>query len=188
MAIDQESAASSLSDVERVQKRTLELVRYSYASRYQLVWGVLVALGYIAQYLRPESGISIWAAVIFAGIVGGAVFRIGRSRIRGQPADYRWVWGQVAVVAFGLLWTGVFTDATPRQLSALWPSFFMFWMVIFGIFFGRFYVILGLVVSVLTAIVYLWSGDLFLPCMAVIVGGALIASGLYLRRIGLGSR
>jgi len=185
MAIDQENAASSLNDVARMEKRTLELVRYSYASGYQLLWGILVAIGYVAQYLRPESGIFIWAIVIVSGVLGGVVFRIGRARSTGRPADYRWVWGQLAVVAFGMLWTGVFTDATPRQLSALWPSFFMFWMVIFGIFFGRFYVMLGLIVTALTTIVYLWSGDLFLPCMAVIVGGALIASGLYLRRIGL---
>jgi hypothetical protein len=185
MAIDQESAASSLSDVARVEQRTRERVRYAFASRYQLLWGVLVAIGYVAQYLRPQSGITIWTVVVIAGILGGVVFRVRRERVTGRPSDYRWVWGQMAVIAFGLLWTGVFTEATPRQLSALWPSFFMFWMVIFGIFFGRFYVILGLGVTALIATVYLWSGDLFLPCMAVIVGGALIASGLYLRRIGL---
>jgi len=185
MAIDQESAASSLSDVARMEQRTRELVRYSYASGYQLLWGVLVAVGYIAQYIRPESGKVSWLAVLVVGILGGVTFRVWRAKSSGRPADYRWVWGQLAVVAFGMLWTGFFMDATPRQLSALWPSFFMFWMVIFGIFFGRFYVILGLGVTALIAIVYLWSGDLFLPLMAVVMGGALIASGLYLRRIGL---
>ena len=35
----------------------------------------------------------------------------------------------------------------------------MFWMVIFGIFFGRFFVILGLIVTALTVAGFLWAGD-----------------------------
>jgi len=185
MAIDPEDAASALSDLERVELRTRELVRYSFAAPYHLIWGVLVAFGYLAEYHRPEWGWAIWSAVLFGGVFGGVVFRLWRSRTTGRPADYRFLWAQIAVVAFGALWTGLFTDATPRQLNALWPSFFMFWMVIFGIFFGRFYAILGLGVTALTAIGYQWAGGLFLPWMAVVAGGALIASGLYLRRIGL---
>jgi hypothetical protein len=185
MAIDQESAASSLSDVERVEMRTRELVRYSYAATYQLLWGVLVAIGYLTHWAHPETADYTWPAVLIAGLLGGVVLRVRRARNSGRPADYRWVWGQVAVVVFGFMWTSLYMHAGERQLIAIWPTFFMFWMVVFGIFFGRFYVILGLGVTVLTAIGYLWSGDIFLPWMAVVAGGALIASGLYLRSIGL---
>jgi len=185
MPIDQESAANSLSEVARMENRTRELIRYSYAAYYQILWGVLVATGYLVHWIHPETARISWWIVLAAGILGSAMGRAWRARATGRPADYRWVWGQVAVVAFGTLWTGLFMDAVPRQLVALWPTFFMFWMVVFGIFFGRFFVILGLFVTVLTAIGYLWSGNYFLPWMAVVAGGALIASGLYLRRIGL---
>ena len=185
MAIDQESAASSLSDIARTENRTRELVRYAYAATYQLIWGVLVAIGYLAHWAHPATARISWLVVLAAGILGGIVFRALRARASGRPADYRWVWGQLAVVAFGTLWTGLFIHAAPRQMVVLWPTFFMFWMVVFGIFFGRFYVVLGLAVTALTAIGYVWAGDWLLPWMAVVAGGALIASGLYLRRIGL---
>jgi hypothetical protein len=186
MATDRENAASSLSDVARMESRTRELVRYSYASNYQLLWGVLVAAGYLVHWAHPATATISWAVVLAGGILGGLIFRILGARGSGRPADYRWVWGQFAVVVFGLLWTGLFIHGEPRQLIVLWPTFFMFWMVIFGIFFGRFYVILGLSVTALTAIGFVWSGDWLLPWMAVVAGGTLIASGLYLRRIGLG--
>jgi hypothetical protein len=185
MAIEPQDAAASLSDVERIERRTRELARYAFASSFQLLWGVLVAIGYLFNWAYPKFADYTWAAVLIAGISGSLLLRVWRARTTGRPVDHRWMWGQIAVVAFGFLWTGLFTDLAPRQLVAIWPTFFMFWMVIFGIFFGRFYVVLGLGVTVLTAIGYVWSGDWFLPWMAVVAGGALIASGLYLRRIGL---
>jgi len=185
MATDPESAAASLSDVARVEQRTREAVRYSYAASYQLLWGVLVAAGYLAEYFSPRNGWTIWIAVLVLSVGGGIVIRARRARDSGRPADYRVVWAQLALIAFGILWTELFSDPTTRQINALWPSFFMFAMVLFGIFVGRFYVILGISVTALTAIGYLWLGNLYLPWMAVVAGGALIASGLYLRRIGL---
>lgn len=185
MSIEQENAAASLSDVERVERRTREAVRYSYASTYQLIWGVLVSAGYLVHWAHPETANYSWLAVLVLGLTGGLAFRVLRARSAGRPTDYRWVWGQLAVVAFGMLWTNLLTDVTTRQLIAVWPTFFMFWMVAFGIFFGRFFVMLGLGVTALTAIGYLWSGALFLPWMAVVAGGGLVASGLYLRRLGL---
>jgi len=188
LSIDQESAATSLSDVERMEKRTRELVRYAFASTYQLLWGVLVAIGYLLHWAHPETAPYTWIGVLVCGLAGGVIFRFRRAQTTGRPADYRWVWGQLAVVVFGFMWTLLYMHAGQRQLIAIWPTFFMFWMVIFGIFFGRFYVFLGLGVTALTAIGYLWSGEWFLPWMAVVAGGTLIASGLYLRRIGLDHR
>ena len=83
--IEQENAAASLSDVDRVEKRTRELVRYSFAATYQLLWGVLVAVGYVAQYLHPLWGVYIWAAVIALGLFGGLAFRLQRARGTGRP-------------------------------------------------------------------------------------------------------
>ena len=122
MSIEQENAAASLSDVDRVEKRTRELVRYSFAATYQLLWGVLVAVGYVAQYLHPLWGVYIWAAVIALGLFGGLAFRLQRARGTGRPPDYRWVRGQVAVVAFGILWTGLFTDASHASSARCGPA------------------------------------------------------------------
>jgi hypothetical protein len=183
--IEPQDAAASLSDVENIERRTREAVRYAYASNYQLIWGVLVTIGYLVHWAHPETARISWLVVLVIGILGGLTFRVLHARASGRPADYRWVWGQLAVVAYGFLWTGLLSDATSRQLTAIWPTFFMFWMVVFGIFFGRFFVILGLSVSALIAVGYLWAGDWFLPWMALVAGGGLIASGLYLRRIGL---
>lgn len=185
MAIQPQDAAASLSDVEAIQRRTREAVRYSYASTYQIMWGVLVGAGYLAEYAHPATAIYTWLAVIVLGIGGGAAIRLWRARLSGRPADWRVVYGQIALIAFGFLWTLVLTDATARQAAALWPTFYMFAMVLFGIWVGRFFIGLGLTVTVLVAIGYLWAGSWFLPAMAVVVGGGLIASGLYLRRIGL---
>lgn len=185
MAIEPQDAAASLTDVENIERRTREAVRYAYASTSQLLWGALIVIGYMIHWARPETARISWLVILVLGILGGVVFRIRRARAKGRPADFRWVWGQLAVVAYGFLWTGLLSDSTTRQLIAVWPTFFMFWMVVFGVFFGRFFVILGLTVTALIAVGYLWAGDWFLPWMAVAAGGGLISSGLYLRRIGL---
>lgn len=185
MTIEPQDAAASLSDVERIQRRTREAVRYAYASTYQIMWGILVATGYLAEYFSPRTASYSWIGLLIAGLVGGISIRRYRARKAGRPADWRVVYGQISLVAFGFLWTCVLTDASTRQISALWPTFYMFAMVLFGIWVGRFFVGLGLTVTVLVAIGYLWAGPWFLLWMAVVSGGALLASGLYLRRIGL---
>ncbi|HEY1722680.1 MAG TPA: hypothetical protein VGG27_15655 [Magnetospirillaceae bacterium] len=180
-----QDAAASLSDVEVIERRTREAVRYAYASTFQIMWGTLVAIGYIAEYISPKTDLYSWIAVLVVGIIGGITIRRSRANRSGRPVDWRVVYGQIALVAFGFLWTTLLTDATPRQINALWPTFYMFTMVLFGIWVGRFFVGLGLVVTALVAVGYLWAGDWFLPWMAVVAGGGCIASGLYLRRIGL---
>jgi hypothetical protein len=185
MAIEPRDAAASLSDVEAIQKRTREASRYAYASTYQIMWGVLVAIGYLLQYGSPATGLYSWCGVLIAGFGGGTVIRAGRARRSGRAADWRVFYGQVALVAFGIFWTTVLTHLTERQANAIWPTFYMFAMVLFGIWVGRFFVVLGLTVTILVGIGYLWAGAWFLPWMAVVVGGGLLASGLYLRRIGL---
>jgi hypothetical protein len=58
----------------------------------------------------------------------------------------------------------------------------MFGFVMFGLWVGRFFVWLGLLVTALILIGYRYSGDYFNLWMAITGGGALIVSGVFIRK------
>jgi hypothetical protein len=58
----------------------------------------------------------------------------------------------------------------------------MFGYALAGIWFGRAFIILGLMVTALTVVGYLWVGPWFNLYMAVVDGGGLMLCGLWMRR------
>jgi hypothetical protein len=165
MSIDPTDAASSLSDVEKVEQRTREALWYSGASTFLLWWGGISTIGYVFEHFEPHQ----------AARVSGAYRR----------EDNRILYSQLILFAFGVLWTEVIGTAEYRELDAFWPTLWMFGFMVAGLWVGRFFVWTGLSVTLLTVAGYYWAGDWFDIWMAVINAGALIGGALWLRRIGV---
>jgi hypothetical protein len=187
MTVDPKEAAASLSDIHSVEQRTREALVYERSSDMLILWGVLVACGYLCAYLLPRYSDIAWLVLTAAGVGGGLLIRRWRKEAqRGhRTLGQRLFYAQLVLLAYGallllLLWPVI----TYRQIGAFWPILVMFGHVLAGLWLGRFFIYLGVAVTALIVAVYFWSGAWYPLWMAAVVGGGLIAAGLWLRRLG----
>jgi hypothetical protein len=185
--IDPKAAALSLTDVERVERRTREALWYAGSSTFLIMWGVIAFVGHVIQHIDPRDAIVSWAIATAIGIAGGFAIAWQRRRTAQTPRPQTWrlLYAQIVLIAYGFLWTCLFGSHTPRQLDAFWPTLWMFGFVIAGFWVGRFYTIVGVVVTAFIAAGYLWIDPGFDLWVGFWTSGALIAGGLWLRRASL---
>lgn len=175
-------AESALADIEQMVERTRRAVAAGHWANQLMLWGIVWMLGFgSTQFLRVNEGV-IWGPL---SLVGAAVswwigFRDPRP-VRG-PVVRRIGCFLLALAGFAVVWAVILHPFNVRHFGAYVATVFMFAYVAGGIWFGRFFIWLG--VGVTAAAV---TGVLLLPqwlnlWMAVAGGGSLMASGLYIRR------
>jgi hypothetical protein len=182
MTIDPREAATSLSDIASIERRTRETLIYARSSASLILWGLLVGAAYVASFLEPALRYRHWIAVAVLGFTGSFLIHY-RHRARDSHLGELLLYTELVLFGFGFAFLLLFWPVTPRQIAAFWPLLFMLGYVIGGIWLGRFFIYCGLGVSALTLAGYFWAGPWFLPWMAVVNGGGLIAGGLWLRRL-----
>ncbi len=187
MHTDRASAQSALDDIAQVEARTKQAAIYGASSATAILWGVVVTFGYVLNQFYPAEAGPIWLGIWSVGLIGtGLIIRRTQARsLASHQVAGQAVLTQAVMILFGFLFLWLLPPASSRQLAVFWPLLFMMGYVIAGLWLGRFFAFCGLVVSALTVIGYLYSGPWLLLWMAICNGGALIAAGLYLRRVGL---
>lgn len=187
MQIDRANAKGALDDIAAVEARTTQASIYGASSAAAVLWGGVVALAYLANLILPAIAGPTWLVAWAAGFGGTALiaWRWKRRYPDAHRTTMRLVWAQMVLIAFGFVFLWLLPPSSPRQLAAFFPLVFMMGYVIAGLWLGRFFVLCGVLVSALTVIGYLYSGPWLALWMAFANGGALIAGGLYLRKVGL---
>jgi cation transport ATPase len=181
--IDSREAASTLSDIREIAHRVRQSRIYQIASLLLILWGALVLAGNIASFSLPRYAAYIWIAVNAVGIAGS--FALGAfSRLRtGQSGlDLRMAAALLLFFAFGILWSVALGHFTPRQLGVFWATYFMMVYTIAGLWVGPAFVAIGLGITALTLIGYVFVDEAFELWMAFVNGGGLILGGLWMRR------
>ena len=187
MQVDQASAQSALDNIAQTEARTVQAAVYGANSAIAILWGVVVAFAYLANQFLPAIAGPTWLCAWASGFAGTALIS-WRWKRRSRDAHWmamRLVWAQMVLILFGFLILWLLPPSSPRQVSAFFPLVFMMGYVIAGLWMGRFFILCGILVSALTVIGYLYSGPWLPLWMALANGGALIAGGLYLRKVGL---
>jgi hypothetical protein len=181
--IDHVEASRALSDIDDVVRRLRQSRIYDLASQFMVAAGVFVAVGNLATYVVPHQAIYIWPAVNVLTIAVSAVISTVDHRRTGVLSfDYRMFVMFVLFYAFGLLCSSVLGHYGPREMGTFWPIYFMLFYCIAGLWFGRAFIAIGAAITVLTLIGYFFiTGDTFLFWMAVVNGGGLVVSGLWMR-------
>ncbi len=180
MHIDAKSAEASLADINLIVGRLKQSSFYRGASTLMMVWGGLVAFGYIACYFLAPDAPLIWIAVNIVGVLAtiatGLQYRRG-----GMDFDWRIVMAIFLFFALGLICSrmGHFGG---REYNAFWPILFMFGYALAGLWLGRVFILLGVSIAALTFAGYLWVERWFELYLAVVDGGGLILAGLWMRR------
>jgi hypothetical protein len=185
MTIEPSDAASSLTDIASIERRTRTALYYAHSGEIFMLWGVLTGIGYLLTFFDQEHTRIVWLAVAAAGFLG--TFLLTRlSRWRGFGGrDWRYYRAMLVIAGFGGLFFLVLGPWEGRQHSAFWPLLVMLGFVLGGLWMGRFFIGCGLVVSalILAGFFYL-PGHWYQLWLAVVEGGGLIAAGWWMMRTG----
>jgi hypothetical protein len=180
--IDSREASEALADIDDMVSRVRQSRIYDLASQMMVMWGVLVFAGYLVTYFAPRYAFFGWTAVYVVGIAGWAwLSRANRPRSGVRTFDLKFFLAFVMFFAFGIFcnWLGHFG---PRQISTFWPIYFVMMYAIAGLWFGYAFIAIGLSVTALTLVGYVYLGSAFDLWMAFVNGGGLILGGLWMRR------
>lgn len=181
--IDSKQATQALADIDDIVQRVRQSQLYELASLAAMWWGALVFIGNLVTWLWPPYAGYAWIAVDVLG-VGGLVAMRAVSPPGHNPRafDFRIVAVFLLFFAFGYVCTSIIGHFGPRQLGAFWPIYFMLFYTMAGLWFGHAFVAIGLAITALTLIGYLYVGEAFPLWMAFVNGGGLILGGLWMRR------
>lgn len=182
--IDSKQASAALDDVNDVIQRVRQSQIYQIASLIVVIWGVLLFVAYIANYVWPRQAYAIWMAHNLIGIAISAVIGVGINRRSGTPRfPIRSLATFLLIIAFGMFCSIVLGHFSPRQMTVFWAVYGMLFYAIAGLWFGYVFIVIAICTSALALLGYYYAGASYLLWMAVVHGGGLIAGGLWMRRI-----
>jgi len=180
--IDSKEAAAALSDIDDMVARVRQSRIYDQASQIAIISGALVFAGNIANYFAAPYAFFIWPTVNILNVVAVVVISLQGPKRVIRTFDFRVLAAFLLFFVFGLLCTVVLGHFGPREMGTFWPLYFMLFYCIAGLWFGRAFLAIGLAITVLTLIGYFFiTSAAFLLWMAVVNGGGLIVSGLWMR-------
>jgi hypothetical protein len=184
VTIDSHQASEALSDINQIARRVRQSRIYHLSSLISILWGILVVAGNVATFAWPRHAGSVWIAVNVSGVAGAfAISAFGYPRNKGPGYDIRALLALLLFFAFGYFCTVMLGHFTPRQQGTFWPIYVMLIYTIVGLWVGPAFVAIGLGITALTLIGYFFVADWFPLWMAVVHGGGLILSGLWMRRV-----
>ncbi len=185
MAVTHEDAAAALRLANEAGERSAMLRGYQSTAPHLILWGVIYAVAYAISYGRPAQANIAWAVLIVAGSVASMVIG-GRDRSDRAAGSKKWAIVPalfVTFLAFIMATAAVMQPQDPKQMAAFVPLVVAVAYIVMGLGAGRRIALAGVALGVLTLVGYFGFPAIFMLWMAVVGGGTLILSGLWLRRV-----
>lgn len=185
MPISTQEAADTLRDIARTQHHASVLRGYEKGAPHLILWGLIWAIGYGTSDLAPALANPAWLVLDIAGFTGS--FLISRASLAhrsGARSGYgaRFAGVGIAALAFIAATYYIMQPHEPAQFGAFPALFVALIYAVVGIWRGSRWAIAGVAVGVCTVAGYAFFREHFMLWMAVIGGGTLILTGLWLRR------
>lgn len=182
MPISPSEAEHTLRDISLAGSTSARFYGYRVASPHLILWGVIWALGYGANYFFP-SQVLFWPALVLIGIGGSSWFGWKAGRSSTSPGGWRYAATALVVLLFVAAVFAVMPPRSEAQVSAFFPIFVAFSYAVMGIWTGGLRLIVTAAsIAALTLGAFFWLSDIFILWMAVVGGGALILGGIWFRR------
>lgn len=198
MELERDEAKAALDEIDSLIRATKQRLAHGPAGPILIVWGLVWACVFLGTHLYPEWG--YWLAPIgcVIGMASMWFFKDSsgietKGGFGSQGVRIRRAW--LVMCGFAFLWMLIlFPQRAPsasvpesidviNRILAFFASVGMFGYVVAGLWMGRFWVILGVVVTVLIVIGLFCIPQWFLLWMAVVGGGALMFSGAMIKRL-----
>jgi hypothetical protein len=183
MNVSPEEASVALEDIQRVVARTRRAIVGAQVADHLIVWGIAWVLGFGAMHFTTWNPGWIWLPICIVGAAFSAGIGVRAGRRVTSPVSGQIFWFFAVLVVFAVVWAVILHPFNHRHFGAYFATVFMFAYVAGGIWFGRFFIGLGLGVTAI-ALAGVWFAPAWLDLfMAGGGGGAMIVSGAYIRRV-----
>jgi hypothetical protein len=185
MAFSSADAAEALRQAERAEQVSHTLRGYQSMAPHLILWGAIYFLAYSFSHFRPAQGGLAWLVLAPLGSVGSFALAWFDKSERGDsdghwavvPALFATFLGFIAATAL------IMQPQDPRQMAAFVPLVVAVAYIVLGLGAGRRIVFAGIALAALTLFGFIALPGWFMLWMAVVGGGTLILSGLWLRRV-----
>lgn len=188
MNISQEEARESLSKVHDVTVQTQRAITSAYANPILILWGVLWIIAFTATHFYLGYAYQIFTAMAVVGSVGTAiVFWLFHSRapFRDDPSErigWRIAALWILLGVYVMIWLFLFAPFSGMQCNAFISTAGMFAYVVMGLWFrSTFMIVLGLAMTGVTLVGFYLLTSYYCLWMAIVGGGSLVGTGLYIR-------
>jgi len=181
--LEEKDVRTALEAVERVQRQARRALAQGAMGFYLQLWGIIWFLGFSGtRFLPPQYVGWSWLALSIVGVLASFIQGFRVSNRVYTP------WG-ARIAVFWLLWLAygalfLWLTAVRGPVSGLFISIWAFFgYVVMGLWLEKFLLWVGLAGTALTLGGYLLWPDWFVLWMALIVGGLLFGSGVYIQRV-----
>jgi hypothetical protein len=191
MSIDKTEAALALAAIDTAGARSVQLQRYRRFAPYLILWGVIWLLANGVSDLAPAQSNTVWLALTLLG--AAASFWLGRHQHAaaaeaGIPRTrldqgWRWMLCFLVVIAFLVTAMAVLPPMDGRQQDSFVSMFWTFLYMAIGAWTGWRLFAVGLIATLLILLGYYGVHSHYFLYMGCVSGGALMAGGLWLRRL-----
>jgi hypothetical protein len=190
MEMTKQEAQDSLDQIQTVVNHTQRTITSVCVSPLLTLWGGIFMAGYLGTHFFPAWAFHIWMVLDAIGIVGTFLICWQQSRsgspTKVSPAEkigWRMFWFWTLLFVYIFIWLNIMAPVRAVQMNAFMVTAIMFASVAKGLWLrSSFMVWFGLAVTAITLFgFYLVPRSYYCLWMAVMAGGAFLASGLYLR-------
>jgi hypothetical protein len=202
MDVSKDDAQYYLEQIHEIFGDTKKKIAAGSTAPLLIIWGAIWFIAYIGTYVgyllefksycfRLTSRISIgihpsglcWMVLVAIGIVASWIFGVRRAPVK-SPHNKRFGLNWLILFIYAILWLTLLWPWNEYQINAFMASIPMFAYVVMGLWADRVLLWLGIVVTLLIIIGFFLFHfqPAFWLWMAILGGGALAGTGLYIRK------
>ena len=191
MSIGKNEAAVALEAIDAAGARSTQLQRYRRFAPFLILWGIIWLLANSVSDLAPARSNAVWLTLTLLGAT--ASFWLGwrqrpattESKIPGTRPNqgWRWLLCFLVIIAFQVAASAVLPPADGRQQDTFFSMFWTFLYMAVGVWTGWRLFTIGLAATLLILLGYYGVHSHYFLYMGRVSGGALMAGGLWLRRL-----
>jgi hypothetical protein len=190
LEITRRQAEGTLKEIEAVGNHTRRVIASKYTSPLLILWGLVFIAAYLGTPFFVARAFRIWMLLDAVGLIGTFLICWQQLRsadpIRVSPAEkmgWRVFWFWTLLFGYIFVWLNLVAPLSGVQMNALIVTAIMFASVAKGLWLrSSFMVWFGLAVTAITLFgFYLVPRSCYCLWMALMAGGAFLASGVYLR-------
>jgi hypothetical protein len=178
MSISRREAEASLAEIEQTSRLSRKLSS-QVGPPLLILWGIIWMAGFSVQQFEPRFSNLAWGILdLGGGLLTWGIAR--RKSVVKSPHHTRTFAALLILFAYAFLWAWLLAPFNRSHLGAYIVAVVMCAYVMGGLWLGRFFIYLGLGVTLVVIIGALWIQHFESLWLALAGGGALVATGAYL--------
>lgn len=188
MNLSQKDAKASLSTIQDVSMLTRRAIASAYANPLLILWGVLWIIAFTTAHFYIDYDFQIFMAMSAVGGVGTVIicwFFHSKASFKDDPSErigWRIAAFWILLFVYVTIWLFLLAPFNGMQCNAFISTAAMFAYVVMGLWFSSFFMVsLGLAMTGVTLVGFYLLTSYYCLWMAIMVGGALLGAGLYIR-------